>query len=92
MERYRDNIIMQSPDDSVCRGLADNSEDTATDDTTSTCSSSNKAPPPPRLLACSVSSSSSLSSNAAAAQQQQYANVAEIMSASKKYDSNQVCF
>lgn len=63
----------------------------------------NHPQPPSRLLAStssrissSVSSSSSLSSVAAAlatgAPQQQYANVAEIMSTSKKYDSNQVCF
>lgn len=92
---------MQSPDNNiVCRSsrMDNNNKTSTSEDTSSTCSS-NKAPPPPmptRLLASSVSSSSSLSSSSAAAATsgatQQYANVAEIMSTSKKYDSNQVCF
>lgn len=93
---------MQSPDNNiVCRSSRmDNNKTSTSEDTSSTCSS-NKAPPPPmptRLLASSVSSSSSLSASSAAAATaasvatQQYANVAEIMSTSKKYDSNQVCF
>lgn len=90
---------MQSPDDSVCRGLADNgldiSQTPANDAANNTCIHTviHHHPPPPasRLLASSVSSSSSLSSMA----NPHYANVAEIMSisgGSKKYDSNQVCF
>lgn len=93
---------MQSPDYAVCRGLVDIAENdcVAEDDVahSDALNSHQFMELPNRQLAPSLSSSSSLSlaaavsTTAAAIQHQQYANVAEIMVTSKKYDSNQVCF